>query len=53
MDLQLKSLKEGINIAPGGLFSNSEHFNHCIRLNCALPWSEELRAAIKKLGSLI
>jgi DNA-binding transcriptional MocR family regulator len=53
MDLQLKSLKEGINIAPGGLFSNSEHFNHYIRLNCALPWSEELRAAIKKLGTLI
>ncbi len=53
VNLQLKSLKEGINIAPGDLFSNSEHFSHCIRLNCALPWNDELRAAIKKLGTLI
>jgi len=53
IELQLKSLKKGINIAPGDLFSNSEHFSHCIRLNCALPWNDELRNAIKKLGSLI
>jgi len=53
VELQLKSLQQGINIAPGDLFSNSEHFSHCIRLNCALPWNDELRGAIKKLGALI
>lgn len=51
--LQRKSLKEGINIVPGDLFSNTDQFSHCIRLNCALPWGEDVRAAIKTLGELI
>ncbi len=53
VELQIKSLKEGINIAPGDLFSNSEQFGHCIRLNCALPWDETIRTAIQTLGALI
>ncbi len=53
MALQQKSLKEGISIAPGDIFSNTDQFSHCIRLNCALPWGEGVRGAIRKLGELI
>ncbi len=52
-ELQVKSLKEGINIAPGEMFSNSDQFSNYIRLNCALPWDDNVCRAIKKLGSLI
>ncbi len=53
IDLQHRALKQGINIAPGDLFSNSEDFGHYLRLNCALPWDDTLRDAIKTLGGLI
>jgi len=45
-------LKRGISIAPGLIFSNTEQFNHCIRLNCALPWTAEAERALKTLGEL-
>lgn len=43
--------KEGISIAPGSLFSNTEHYQHYIRLNAAL-WSPETEWAVETLGRL-
>lgn len=43
---------EGISLAPGPLFSASQRYGHCIRLNCALPWSDELEWALKRIGYL-
>ena len=51
-DLHAKALEHGVSIAPGLIFSNTEQFNHCIRLNCALPWGREAERALRVLGEL-
>ena len=51
-DLHTRALEHGISIAPGLIFSNTEQFNHCIRLNCALPWNRETEWALGTLGRL-
>jgi DNA-binding transcriptional MocR family regulator len=45
-------LQQGISIAPGLIFSNTEQFNHCIRLNCGTPWNREAERALMTLGML-
>ena len=52
LNLQKLALENGINLAPGGLFSNSDEFDQYLRLNCALPIDDELKTAIKTLGHL-
>ena len=51
-DLHVRALERGISIAPGLIFSNTEQFNHCIRLNCGLPWDNETERALRTLGQL-
>ena len=51
-DLHLRALAQGISVAPGMIFSNTEQFNHCLRLNCAIPWNREAERAIQALGGL-
>jgi DNA-binding transcriptional MocR family regulator len=34
------------------IFSNTEQFNHCIRLNCGIPWNREAERALMTLGLL-
>jgi len=51
-ELHLQALEQGISIAPGLIFSNTEQFNHCVRLNCGLPWTPEAERALKTLGRL-
>ena len=51
-ELHVQALERGISIAPGLIFSNTEQFNHCVRLNCGLPWSAEAERALKTLGEL-
>lgn len=51
-DLHVRALDRGISIAPGLIFSNTEQFNHCIRLNCGLPWNNETERALRTLGQL-
>jgi DNA-binding transcriptional MocR family regulator len=48
----VRALEQGISIAPGLIFSNTEQFNHCIRLNCAIPWNREAERAVMTLGML-
>ncbi|MBI9092564.1 MAG: PLP-dependent aminotransferase family protein [Desulfobacterium sp.] len=45
------ALKKGITVAPGKIFSTTDHFNHCIRLNAAF-WSDKTRWAVKTLGKI-
>jgi DNA-binding transcriptional MocR family regulator len=47
-----QALEQGIAIAPGVVFSNSDQFNHCLRLNCGIPWGQAAEAAVMTLGSL-
>ena len=51
-ELHVRALAQGISIAPGLIFSNTEQFNHCIRLNCGLPWNNEAERALRTLGQL-
>lgn len=43
---------ENINVAPGLMFSISDKFESCLRLNCGNPWSERIDQAIARLGAL-
>jgi DNA-binding transcriptional MocR family regulator len=50
--LHRDALKQRINIAPGALFSVKDRYRNCLRLNCGLPWSEPIEAAVRTLGEL-
>jgi DNA-binding transcriptional MocR family regulator len=41
-----------INTAPGPLFSVKDRYRNCLRMNCGIPWSEAVGAAIATLGEL-
>lgn len=41
-----------ISLTPGTIFSASGRYEHCLRLNCALPWSERVADAVATLGRL-
>lgn len=43
---------EGILVAPGQMFSNSNRFDNYLRLNCGLPFTDEVDAALRRLGQL-
>ena len=47
------ALEEGIFIAPGLMFSNSNRFDGFIRLNCGAPFNQEIDEALKRLGKII
>ncbi len=46
------ALAEGIFIAPGLMFSNSNRFDGFVRLNCGAPYTPEIESALKRLGEL-
>jgi len=43
-------LKYKISIAPGPIFSATQKYRNCIRLNCAQPWSVALEKALILMG---
>ena len=47
------ALDEGILVAPGQMFSNSNRFDNYLRLNCGLPFTGEVDAALRQLGRII
>jgi len=54
MELHRCASLEGIIIAPGPLFSATQKkYSNFIRLSCALPWSDKLERALKKLGDMV
>ena len=52
MQLYELALKHGIGICPGTMFSASQRYRDCIRMNCGMPWSERVERAIAQLGEL-
>jgi DNA-binding transcriptional MocR family regulator len=46
------ALAEGIKLAPGGMFSNSQRFDHFVRLSCGAAHTPAVQAALKRLGAL-
>jgi DNA-binding transcriptional MocR family regulator len=43
---------ENINVAPGLMFSTTNKFENCLRLNGGNPWTDRLETAVIRLGSL-
>lgn len=51
-ELHVRALQQGISVAPGLIFSNTEQFNNCLRLTCGVPWNREAERAMMTLGML-
>ena len=47
-----EALKHGILTSPGLLFSNSSRYDHFIRLNCGMPFSDDVTQAFAQLGRI-
>lgn len=47
------AIQNQISIAPGSIFSASNTFRNCFRLNSGLDWSERVDRAMQTLGRLI
>ncbi|MET3115958.1 DNA-binding transcriptional MocR family regulator [Undibacterium sp. GrIS 1.8] len=47
------ALEQGILVSPGLLYSNSNRFNHFLRLNCGMHFTQELDNALRQLGQII
>ena len=52
LELYQRALEKHISIAPGPIFSASQNFKNCIRLNCGLRWSDQVEDALFTLGKL-
>ncbi len=50
--LHREAVKRHISTAPGPLFSVRDRYRNCLRMNCGLPWSETIEAAVRTLGDL-
>lgn len=46
------ALDHGIRVVPGALFSNSDRFDHFVRIGCGLPVTREHEEALRRLGEL-
>jgi DNA-binding transcriptional MocR family regulator len=46
-----EALREGIGIAPGHIFTLSDRYKNCFRLNAAI-WSERVEEALETLGGI-
>lgn len=53
LQLYEAALQQQIIIAPGIMFSPSGGYRNCFRLNCGLPWTEEIHTAMQILGRLL
>lgn len=51
-ELHRAALAEDISITPGPIFSASGRYGNCIRLNCAVPWTDTVARAIRRVGQL-
>ncbi len=47
------ALREQILVAPGQLFSNSQHVVHYLRINCGWPFDAHVEQGLQRLGKII
>jgi DNA-binding transcriptional MocR family regulator len=52
MRVYREALQRHITIAPGRVFSNSDLYPSCLRLNYSYAWTRELEAAVRELGAI-
>lgn len=53
MRLFHEALKVGIQISPGDIFSNSQRFDHCLRIGCGMQYSPKIDEALATLGQML
>jgi DNA-binding transcriptional MocR family regulator len=53
MRLYQLALERGSTIGPGYMFSISDTYRHCIRLNYSSAWSSEIEQAVITVGKLV
>jgi len=53
LQLHRHALEQGINIAPGAIFSATVPFRHCLRLNYGHPRNTTFEPAVRTIGELI
>ncbi|MCP3941821.1 MAG: PLP-dependent aminotransferase family protein [Desulfobacteraceae bacterium] len=53
MKIYQKAKDRYISILPGIICSSSNHYKHCLRINCGIQWSKNLEKGIALLGRLI
>ena len=51
LKLYEEALRKGISVAPGPIFTTSDKFRYCVRLNIAF-WSERIEQALESLGEM-
>lgn len=52
MRLHTDALQEGISLIPGSMFSTVGSYGHCLRISCAMPWSDSVEDAVRRVGEL-
>ena len=52
IELYQRALKARIGIAPGPMFSASNRYRNCMRVNCGIPWSDRVERALARIGAL-
>lgn len=45
-----RCVARGVSFAPGALFSNTNAFSSCLRINAALTWNEQEQRALEIIG---
>jgi len=48
-----RALARGIRIAPGTMFSNSDRYDHFLRLSCGSAYSPPVEQAVRTLGDIV
>lgn len=52
LELYARALARRINFAPGPMFSPSQRYRNCLRLNCGRQWTPQTEAALALLGRM-
>lgn len=47
------ALREGVRVAPGWIFSNSDRYDNYVRINCGIPFTPEFEAGIRRLAEIV
>ncbi|MBO1110664.1 PLP-dependent aminotransferase family protein [Bordetella petrii] len=48
-----QALAQGIRIAPGTMFSNSDRYSHFLRLSCGSTYTPQMDQAMRALGAIV
>jgi DNA-binding transcriptional MocR family regulator len=48
-----RALQHGISLAPGPMFTACCSYRNCVRVNCAMPWSDVVEGALRTVGDLV